>query len=227
MLQARANRVMQHPYFYSFDDGLVHFISLGTEDNPINAYEMNEVSDGKYGARYKRRFAEHFGVESPQYKWLEADLKAVDRKKTPWIVLYTHRPIYHTSRHHKTCSKEGDWYGCEVRRLYQNLYEQYKVNLVIAGHAHHYQRTKPMKQGHSVEAGTYGVVYIVCGVGGFRLDPRFPSQSTSWVAYRHARYFGYCKFVPRNSSHLEWIHVAATETGPKPLDRHWLLRPST
>ena len=38
-----------------------------------------------------------FSKGSPQYKWLEADLKAVDRSKTPWVVLNGHRPIYTTS----------------------------------------------------------------------------------------------------------------------------------
>ena len=227
MLQANANHVMQHPYFYSFDDGLVHFIALGTEDNPINAYEMSEVDNGNYGDRYKRRFAEHYGSESPQYKWLMDDLKAVDRKKTPWVVLYTHRPIYHTSNHHRMCSKDGDWYGCAVRALYEKLYEQYKVDLVMSGHAHHYQRSRPMQQGKAVAAGEHGVVYIVCGVGGYRLDAPFPPQSTPWVAYRHSNYFGYCKFTPHNLTHLEWVHVAATPKGPKPLDQHWLQRQIT
>ena len=31
---------------------------------------------------------------SRQYKWLENDLKNVDRKKTPWVVLGGHRPMY-------------------------------------------------------------------------------------------------------------------------------------
>jgi hypothetical protein len=31
---------------------------------------------------------------SAQYKWLEAELAAVDRSKTPWIVVGLHRPVY-------------------------------------------------------------------------------------------------------------------------------------
>lgn len=32
----------------------------------------------------------------PQYKWLAADLAAVNRKLTPWIVVVFHQPYYHT-----------------------------------------------------------------------------------------------------------------------------------
>lgn len=34
---------------------------------------------------------------SPQYKFMEADLKAVNRTKTPWLILNGHRPIYTTN----------------------------------------------------------------------------------------------------------------------------------
>lgn len=32
-----------------------------------------------------------FSKGSPQYTFIEADLKAVDRSKTPWIILNGHR----------------------------------------------------------------------------------------------------------------------------------------
>jgi len=35
---------------------------------------------------------------SRQYKWLENDLKNVDREKTPWVVLGGHRPMYSSQR---------------------------------------------------------------------------------------------------------------------------------
>ena len=53
---------------YSYDYGIVHFIMMSTE---------HDFRDG-----------------SRQYKWLENDLKNVDRKKTPWVVLGGHRPMY-------------------------------------------------------------------------------------------------------------------------------------
>jgi len=29
-----------------------------------------------------------------QFEWIEADLGSVDRSKTPWIVMMSHRPMY-------------------------------------------------------------------------------------------------------------------------------------
>ena len=36
----------------------------------------------------------NFEPDSRQYKWLENDLKKVDRKKTPWIIIGGHRAMY-------------------------------------------------------------------------------------------------------------------------------------
>eukprot|EP01133_Synstelium_polycarpum_P003997 gene3997-4627_t len=39
--------------------------------------------------------AEHdFTVGSPQYQWIESELKAVDRSKTPFVIFAGHRPMY-------------------------------------------------------------------------------------------------------------------------------------
>merc|ERR1719440_1757361 len=54
--------------WYSFDLGAVHVVMMDTE-----------LSCGK---------------GSEQLVWLEADLKAVDRSQTPWVVVTGHRPMY-------------------------------------------------------------------------------------------------------------------------------------
>ena len=35
-----------------------------------------------------------FSPDSRQYKWLETDLKKIDRKKTPWVIIGGHRAMY-------------------------------------------------------------------------------------------------------------------------------------
>ena len=62
--------------WYSFEQGPVHFVALETD-----AYGFDEVA---YAL-------------APQYAWLEADLAAVDRAATPWVVLFGHRPMYCSS----------------------------------------------------------------------------------------------------------------------------------
>ena len=57
--------------WYSFDDGLVHWVALDTEI-------------WFYGT----------AVESAnQLKWLKADLAKVDRSKTPWLLAYGHKQV--------------------------------------------------------------------------------------------------------------------------------------
>lgn len=36
----------------------------------------------------------NFEPGSRQYLWLENDLKKIDRKKTPWVIIGGHRPMY-------------------------------------------------------------------------------------------------------------------------------------
>ena len=63
-------------FYYSYNYGLIHFISMCTEDY-IYDYTPNT---------------------SKQYKWLLNDLKSINRTKTPWIILLGHRPMYSTDK---------------------------------------------------------------------------------------------------------------------------------
>lgn len=72
--------------WYSFDKGPVHFVALDTD-----AWGFDEVAD----------------LLAPQYAWLVEDLAAVDRTKTPWIVLYGHRPMYCTAADGLTSPRLG------------------------------------------------------------------------------------------------------------------------
>ena len=99
-------------HWYSYTVGLVHFVAMSSE-----AYFF-----------YK-------GWEV-QYAWLEADLAAVDRSVTPWIVVYGHRSIY--------CSCDGDCDGAAstlrdgINGQYgmEALLNKHKVDLWINAHEH-------------------------------------------------------------------------------------------
>lgn len=85
---------------------------------------------------------ERMGQE--QTAWLEDDLAA---NQLPWTVVYLHRPPFSSGDHG---SNQG------VRRSFVPLFERYEVDVVFAGHDHHYERTFPQN----------GVTYIVTGGGG-------------------------------------------------------------
>ena len=49
-----------------------------------------------------------YNATSAQYKWLAADLKAVDRTKTPWLVASMHAPWYNSNvKHHNEIQETG------------------------------------------------------------------------------------------------------------------------
>ncbi len=79
-----------------------------------------------------------------QAAWLDADLAA---SPLPWKIVYLHRPPYSSGNHGSDTS---------LRRLLAPVLERHHVQLVLAGHDHHYERTTPQN----------GVTYVVTGGGG-------------------------------------------------------------
>lgn len=95
-------------FWYSFDYGLAHFISFNSEtDFPYSPEwpfvrdvngekrlpmenETYSTDSGPFGY-IKSNWTENESYE--QYHWLKQDLAKVNRKKTPWIIAMSHRPM--------------------------------------------------------------------------------------------------------------------------------------
>jgi hypothetical protein len=82
-----------------------------------------------------------------QYAWLEADLAAVNRTATPWIITMAHRPMY--------CSPNDDDDDCHslislVRDGFvgewalEPLIYKYGVDVHFGAHEHSYERNYPV-----------------------------------------------------------------------------------
>jgi len=110
-------------FWYSFDMGLVHFISLSSEHDTAPL--------------------------SLQYTWLEDNLKSVDRTVTPWLLVAFHRPLYNRYTNvglfnrwlTRSCSQDfhPDFYvGIHRRAWLEDLLFTYNVDMVLAGHYHSY-----------------------------------------------------------------------------------------
>jgi len=67
-----------------------------------------------------------------QAEWLK---KVLQNNPNRWTILTHHHPIYSSSRRRD---------NPELRKLWQRLYEKYKVDLVLQGHDHSYGRTGPI-----------------------------------------------------------------------------------
>lgn len=76
-----------------------------------------------------------FDPQSPQYKWLQADLAKVDRAKTPWIIVLIHAPWYNSNTAH-----QGEAESVDMKQFMEGLLYQARVDVVFAGHVHAYER---------------------------------------------------------------------------------------
>ena len=132
-------------------------------------------------------------VNGAQATWLAADLAANTQR---WTIVYFHHPPYSKGSHNSDSSVEL----VEMRTNIAPILEQYKVDLVLSGHSHAYERSYLIR-GHfglestfnlstmAVNSGSgiypssytksspnfYGTVYTVCGVSG-----QLSSTTTGW-----------------------------------------------
>jgi hypothetical protein len=88
--------------------------------------------------------------DARQLVWLDEDLT---KNKLPWVIVYGHHPMY-------TNSLRGpqQW----VREAFANIVTHHKVDIVLTGHEHQYERFR-----------VAGVNYIVSGGGGGQLTRFF------------------------------------------------------
>ena len=121
-----------------------------------------------------------------QYQWLERTLQNARRDRTVrWLIVFAHHPLYGSTQ--RRGNNEG------MIRRFQPLFDRYRVDLVIHGHDHVYERMYPMrggkavvKQGNRYKQGA-GVVYVTCGGGGVSLYDLAP-EPTPWTAKREKTY---------------------------------------
>lgn len=97
--------------------------------------------------------------EASQQQWLDEDLASNERK---WTVAFLHMSPYSSGSHGSEAS---------VQEAFSPIFERHKVDLVLSGHDHHYERVKP--QG--------GVNYIVTGGGGAATYPVEPTEITAFA----------------------------------------------
>ncbi|MQL83088.1 hypothetical protein Taro_015583 [Colocasia esculenta] len=140
---------------------------------------------------------------TPQWTWLRAELKRVDRDKTPWLIVLMHSPIYNSNEAHYM---EGE----SMRAVFERWFVRYRVDLVFAGHVHAYERSYRISNiNYNITTGDrYPVpdksapVYITVGDGGNQegLAGRFSDPQPEYSAFREASY-GHSTLELRNRTH--------------------------
>ncbi len=143
------------PKYYSFDTANARFIFLD--------------ANTAYGAVWAPSLEEN----SAQLKWLKTALSSNVEGK--WKVVVINAPMYSTG------PVEAN---NEVASKLINLFEYYKVNLVLQGNSPNYERTFPMYRG---EPNAWGVTYVTLGAAGAAPQKRASSDKSTarYVAAYH------------------------------------------
>ncbi|MER8184730.1 metallophosphoesterase family protein [Kitasatospora sp. NPDC094015] len=138
------------PGVYAFKYGNVGVISLDANDVSYEIPANLGITAGK------------------QTKWLDRKLHELREDDTvDFVVVFFHHCAFSTTHQH---ASEGG-----VREAWVPLFEKYRVDLVINGHNHVYERTdailgnkvsRAVPSGATVEPAKDGVVYVTAGAAG-------------------------------------------------------------
>eukprot|EP00762_Andalucia_godoyi_P007652 ANDGO_07896.mRNA.1 putative inactive purple acid phosphatase 9 len=158
---------------------------------------------------------EDFVAGSAQYNWFVNDIKSVNREVTPWVFMAIHRPFYDVS-----VKDPLDETLKHLRETYENFLVANKVDMVLSGHVHCYERTCPMSNGECVADGE-GPVYAVSGSAGESHHAPFNPLINKWSKF-HTLDYGRSRMTIANSTHLLYEWVANADGKVK--DEFWVIR---
>ncbi len=99
-------------------------------------------------------------VSSEQYRFAAADLK---KNRAPWTIVIVHEPAFNIGGH------ASGWGHDHLL----SLFHEHKVDLVIGGHSHLYERFRPVAR----TAGDWPITCITTGGGGASLYPDYDHPS--------------------------------------------------
>lgn len=107
---------------------------------------------------------------------IAADFEA--SKNARWKLLMHHRPLWSASTRHGN--------AVELQQAWGPVIDQYKIDLVIAGHDHDYEVSKPLR-GNQVQASNAdGTVFVVSGGAGAELYDNTMAPQTLYSEKTHS-----------------------------------------
>ncbi|MHB1430645.1 MAG: purple acid phosphatase family protein [Streptosporangiaceae bacterium] len=126
--------------WYAFTAGSVRVISLNNDDvclqdGGFSTYRRDHIPD--FAASGADPYV-HGYSGGAQRRWLERELAAARRSpELDWIVVCMHQVAMSSTR--------GNGADLGIRRDWLPLFDAYRVDLVLAGHEHCYERTFPVR----------------------------------------------------------------------------------
>ncbi|KAK3086184.1 hypothetical protein FSP39_014860 [Pinctada imbricata] len=192
--------------WYSYNIGLVHFISYSTEV----FFSDNQVHVCK------------------QYDWLLRDLTEANenRDKQPWIVAMGHRPMYCSNRDIREDCFGGPLHYW-VRNGLEDLFHSQGVDLIIQAHEHSYERSWPMYR-EEVTAKNYinpeASVHVTSGAAGSFEGVDKMGKPEHWSAFRadDKSFHSFGKLIIHNQTHIQFIQETVKPRAE--LDNFWIVQ---
>ena len=187
--------------YYSFDIGLVHFVMLqGYCPEMTNTSVQSCLRAG-----------------GSQAAWLQSDLGAVDRALTPWVVVTFHQPYANSNTAHPMSLE-----GFPMQAAIEDVLYEARVDLVLSGHVHSYERSCRL---YRLQCVADGIVYITIGDGGNRegLAAEWTMPQPAWSRFRLAA-FGHGELTAVNATALEWSWTSNPTLDPAGADSFVLVK---
>lgn len=138
------------PYKQLLDQNVKFYAALGNHDQALQINYVNFNMNGKEYYRFKKGNVAFYSLNSnymdkKQVKWLEDELA---KDTSEWKVAFMHHPPYSSGGKHGSDN--------QLREIVEPIFVKYRVNVVLTGHDHFYERIKTQK----------GIQYFVSGAGG-------------------------------------------------------------
>lgn len=153
--------------YYSFDYANIHFISLDTW-----GFE-------KPGDDYKK-ILDPNGVQA---QWLKRDLaKANANPDINWVIVFTHMPPYTGGSHNSDV--EDDL--IHIRKNLVPILDAYKVDMVVTGHSHGYERSRLMREHTAISTDFSAAINTPVLTSNAQDDARFDGTPKSCFYYKNS-----------------------------------------
>ncbi|KAI6213516.1 Purple acid phosphatase [Aphelenchoides besseyi] len=170
-----------------------------------------------------------------QHQWLRNDFAKANanRDKTPWLIVYQHRPFYCSNKNSFECNSFENTLvrkGFEEMEGLEDLYLEYNVDIGFAGHEHSYERLYPIanRRVYNLTRDPYhnsqAPVYVCSGSAGchtphasFQEETPTPGSACRSVDY------GWTMMHVLNKTTI-YIEQISIEKGVKPIDAFWITK---
>jgi predicted phosphodiesterase len=165
--------------YYSFDINNVHVLMFNSE----YFIKRSIIEMRKYLEKEEKDKGRIEKKQKKIYEYIKKDLEANQTKV--WKIVVMHSPLYVAN---PTNVNTLDYIIMLHKYGIEDLFIKYKVDLIISGHEHDYQRTRPIMYFNPLDMKTplhdpNAPVYVIVGTGGNTIPAK---NYDSWFKNKHA-----------------------------------------